>query len=211
MKVYLGICLILLLLACKTKQPNTTIEERNVGGPCQDCVALLDYKLLNIEPTSVDTLVGFAENEPKIKITGTIFQQDGETPAEDVLVYIYHVDREGIYAPSSDPKGWEEKHGQHRGWLKTGKDGQFTFYTFKPVPYPGATEPAHIHIYVKEPNTVPYYLDNYIVESDTLLTDEVRASQKKRGGAGIITLEQQQGILTANRNIVLGLNIPEYE
>lgn len=198
----------LVTISCKG-QPKTELE-RIIGGPCEDCEATLDYKVLNITPTPIDTLPGFRENNPKIKITGTVFQKDGKTPAENVLLYIYHVDRNGIYQPSAEPMGWEKRHGQHRGWLKTGNNGKFTFYTFKPAAYPGMQEPAHIHIYVKEPNTIPYYIDSYLFERDPMLTEEIRESKKNRGGPGIVRLEMKNEIWTANRNIVLGLNIPGY-
>ena len=199
----------LITMSCKGQ--SNSDEERIVGGPCEDCEAIMDYKKLNIDPNSIDTIPGFEENEPKIKITGTVFKKDGETPAEDVLLYVYHVDRNGIYQPREKPVGWEERHGQHRGWLKTGTNGKFTFYTFRPAPYPEASEPEHIHIYVKEPNTIPYYLDSYVFESDPTLTEEKKKVERKRGGSGIVKLEMNDGIWTANRNIILGLNIPNYE
>ncbi len=40
----------LLIISCKG-QSNYEIE-RIVGGPCQDCEALLDYKIYNITPYS---------------------------------------------------------------------------------------------------------------------------------------------------------------
>ncbi len=210
MKRYLIIVLIgLIVVSCKGQSHSEA--ERNVGGRCEDCEATLDFKKLNIEPKPIDTLPKFQENEPKIKITGTVFKKDGQTPAENVILYVYHVDRNGIYQPSDAPIGWEKRHGQYRGWLKTGKNGQFIFYTFRPAPYPGAREPEHIHIYVKEPNTIPYYLDNYLFESDPTLTEKVKQSVKKRGGSGIVRLEMKNGIWTANRDIILGLNIPDYE
>ena len=205
--------LILLLtvftISCKG-QSNSEVE-RKVGGPCEDCEALLDYKILNITPKATDTLPGFFKNEPKLKITGTIFKKDRKTPAENVLIYLYQVDRDGVYKPSKNPLGWENRHGQYRGWLKTGKDGKFTFYTFRPAPYPEMSEPEHIHIYIKETNTIPYYIDNYLFESDPTLTDDKKKSEKNRGGSGIIKLEKENGIWTANRNIILGLNIPNYK
>lgn len=208
MKKYLEIVLMTLIIASCSVQSKS---ERKVGGPCQDCEAVLDYKLLELEPTTTVTLPEFENNEPKVKITGTVFQKDGKTPAENVILYVYHTDRDGIYQPSENPIGWEKTHGQYRGWLKTGKDGKFTFYTFRPAPYPNVQEPEHIHIYVKEPNTVPYYLDSYFFESDPKLTAEKRNSLKNRGGSGIVKLENENGIWTANRNLILGLNIPEYE
>ena len=186
-------------------------QTRHVGGPCEDCEALLNYKMLNIIPKSIDTMPGFRENEPKIKITGTVFQKDGKTPAENVLLYVYHVDRDGIYKPSDNPKGWEKVHGQYRAWLKTGSDGKFTFFTFRPAPYPEVQEPEHIHIYIKEPSTIPYYIDNIIFESDPTLTEAIKQSEPNRGGSGIVRLEFKNGIWTANRDIILGLNIPNYE
>lgn len=190
---------------------SNSAKERFVGGPCQDCSALLDYELLSIEPKASDTLPGFVENRPKIKITGTVFEKDGKTPANNVILYIYQVDKNGIYQPSDNPVGWEKRHGQYRGWLKTGKNGKFTFYTFRPAPYPEAQEPEHMHIYVKESNTSPYYIDNYFFESDPILTDEIKQSRKNRGGSGIIKLTMKNGILTAKRDIILGLNIPDYD
>ncbi|WP_052599650.1 intradiol ring-cleavage dioxygenase [Aureispira sp. CCB-QB1] len=206
----LGIILLAFInLLCKG-QPDSKAE-RNVGGTCQDCVALLDFRLLTPNPKSVDSLPGFEENEPQIKITGTVFQRDGKTPADNVLLYVYHVDRNGIYQPSDAPVGWEKKHGQYRSWLKTGENGKFAFYTFRPAPYPEAREPEHIHIYVKEPNTIPYYIDSYLFESDPTLTEEKKQSLKNRGGSGIVRLEMKNGIWTANRDLILGLNIPDYE
>lgn len=186
-------------------------QERNVGGPCQDCEALLDYRLLSIQPDAIDTLPGFEDNEPKVKITGTVFQKDGKTPAENVILYIYHTDRNGIYQPGENPISWEKTHGQYRGWLKTDKDGKFTFYTFRPAPYPKAQEPEHIHIYVKEPRTNPYYLDSYFFKSDPKLTVEKKRSHKNRGGSGIVKLKMKNGIWTTKRDLILGQNIPDYQ
>ena len=64
---------------------------------------------------------------------------------------------------------------------------------------------------MKEPNTIPYYIDSYFFESDPKLTTEKRKSQKNRGGSGIVRLEKENGIWTANRNLILGMNIPDYE
>lgn len=212
MKKYIGLLLFILIATSCNKPINTERErERNVGGPCEDCEAVLDYKLLGITPTSTDTLPGYSHNEPKIHLTGTVFKTDGKTPAENVLLYVYHVDKNGIYQPSKNPIAWEKRHGQHRGWLKTGKDGKFAFHTFRPAPYPDVQEPEHIHLYIKEPNTIPYYIDSYLFESDSTLTEALKLAQKNRGGSGIVRLKKDNGIWTANRDIILGLNIPDYK
>jgi len=91
------------------------------------------------------------------------------------------------------------------------ENGKFTFYTFRPAYYPEFQEPEHIHIYVKEPNTIPYYIDSYFFDSDSLLTQEKKESHKNRGGSRIIKLQLEDRIWTANRDIILGLNIPNYK
>ena len=101
MKKYLVIVLLAsITFSCKGQ--SKSITEKNIGGPCQDCEAVLDFKLLNPEPKTIDTLPGFDNNEPKIKITGTVFQKDGKTPAENILLYIYQTDRNGFYQPNKN-------------------------------------------------------------------------------------------------------------
>ncbi|RZS91867.1 intradiol ring-cleavage dioxygenase [Aquimarina brevivitae] len=210
MRTYWGILLLsIVTISCSGQSNNRT--ERNVGGPCQDCQAVMDFTKLNSTLKSTDTIIGFEKNDPKIKLSGTVFQKDGKTPAENVILYLYQTDRNGIYQAGEDPFGWEKTHGQYRTWLKTGKDGKFSFYTFRPAPYPKVNEPEHIHVYVKEPGTIPYYLDSYFFESDPKLTEEKKQSHKNRGGSGIVTLQKKDGIWTAHRNLILGKNIPDYE
>ena len=201
--------LILFINSCKGQ--TTENENKLVGGPCQDCEAALDYKLLNLDLKSVDTLPNYSEFDPKLKISGTVYKSDGKTPAGNVILYIYHTNRDSIYEPSKSPIGWEKRHGQYRGWLKTNDKGEYAFYSFRPTPYPQARESEHIHMYVKEPNKIPYYIDNFIFSDDSTLKQDDVNSQRKRGGSGLITLTEKNGLLTGERDIVLGLNIPNYD
>jgi len=189
----------------QTKKPesNTT-----VGGPCEGCEAIFEYgdKILIPE----DTLPTFHKNDPKIKLTGTVFAKDGKTPAENVILYIYHTNRKGIYEKKEDGKGWAKRHGYIRGWVKTGNDGNYTFFTFRPTAYPNGQEPEHIHIVVKEPTRNAYYLEDYLFYDDKLLTEKKRAGLNSRGGSGIVQPKIENGILTVKRDLILGLNIPNY-
>jgi len=197
-----------MLNSCKGQ--TAEYEDRLVGGPCEDCEAALDYKLLARIPQPVDTLSGYLEHNPKLRISGTVFKSDGKTPADNVILYIYHTNRDGIYEPSQHPIGWEKRHGQYRGWLKTDISGKYAFYTFQPAAYPNGQESEHIHIYVKELNKTPYYIDNLIFRDDPTLKKEDLENLRKRGGSGLISLKEENGILTGKRDIILGLNIPNY-
>lgn len=197
---------------CSCNNPQSASESNVViGGTCQDCEALLDYLKIGKELSNVDTILGYQNDNRKIKISGKVYKRDGKTPASDVILYVYQTNRNGIYAASAQPIGWEKRHGKHRGWMKTQKDGSYAFYTFRPTAYPQNQEPEHIHLYVKEEGTNPYYLDNFVFDDDPLLSQKERSTLANRGGSGIIHLEMENGLLTGYRDIVLGRNIPDYE
>lgn len=191
-----------------TPQKQGAQEERVVGGPCEGCEALLEYGSRTLN--AVDTLPKFKETEPKLRLTGTVFQADGKTPAEGVILYFYQTNREGIYETRGDETGWARHHGFIRGWVRTGPDGKYTIYTFRPGAYPSRSEPEHIHLTVKEPNTIPYYLDSYHFQDDPLLTGTHRKAMDNRGGSGIVAPRPEDGMLTAYRDLFLGLHIPGY-
>jgi protocatechuate 3,4-dioxygenase beta subunit len=71
-------------------------------------------------------------------------------------------------------------------------------------------EPEHIHITVKEPGTIPYYIDALHFDDDPLLTPDQRAKLQNRGGPGIVFPTLEEGLLTVYRDIILGMNIPDY-
>src|SRR5690242_15019427 len=108
----------------------STSSDRSVGGSCEGCEAALEYGSRTLNAT--DTLPDFNESGPKLIVTGTIYQKDGTTPASDVILYIYHTDQTGEYSKKGNEKGWGKRHGYIRGWIKTGKDGRYTFYTLRP-------------------------------------------------------------------------------
>jgi len=207
MKIKFYAFIILLgVLACHSQKKEKAII---IGGPCEGCEALHEYgnKML----TSTDTLPKFAQNEPKIKITGTVYQIDGKTPAENVIIYIYQTNRKGIYERKGNEKGWARRHGYIRGWVRTGKDGRYTFYTFRPASYPDRRDPEHIHVTVKEPDKNEYYLDDFVFDDDPLLIKSERIKLRNRGGSGISLPVLKNGINTIERDIILGLNIPNYQ
>jgi protocatechuate 3,4-dioxygenase beta subunit len=194
---------------CSGQDNGINNSKQKVGGPCEGCEAIFEYGNKKLTPT--DTLPNFKHTEPKLKLTGTVFEKDGKTPAENVILYIYQTDRNGIYATKGNEKGWAKRHGHIRGWIKTDKTGRYAFYTFRPAAYPNRIEPEHIHITVKEPNKNEYYIDEFVFDDDPMLKQKERNELENRGGSGIVKPRLKDGILTVNRDITLGLNIPNYE
>jgi protocatechuate 3,4-dioxygenase beta subunit len=210
-KRFLAFIILLLAASCQA-QDNQQQQHvsRLIGGPCEGCEAIYEYGDKHLSP--VDTLPDFHQAYgPKLKVTGTIYQRDGKTPASGIILYVYHTDQTGVYPTKGNENGWARRHGYLRGWIKTDADGSYTFYTLRPGTYPSRTDPAHIHVTIKEPDKSEYYLDDFQFDDDPLLTSQERASRKNRGGSGIVTLQQEGNLLVAKRDIILGLNIPDYE
>lgn len=195
----------MLLSSCARSQEEKEYEL--IGGPCEGCEAVLEFEG-DLNP--VDTLPEFTSAENKLKITGTIFKNDGRTPAENVILYIHHTNAKGIYPIKGDEKGWGERHGYLRAWIKTGKDGRYTFYTQVPASYPNRRTPAHIHPLILEPDGRYYYLSDYFFKGDPLLTDE-HQQDPPRGGNGVVELQSYAGMKLIERDLILGKAVPGYE
>lgn len=203
-------CLPVFLYVQAHTQEQNKVHYRLVGGPCEGCEAVFEYGDRSLG--SVDTLPDFTEKGPRLKVTGTIYQSDGKTPAEGVILYIYHTDQKGKYATRGGEKGWARRHGYIRGWVKTGADGKYIFYTLIPGRYPNANIPAHIHPIILEPDGKYYWLGSYHFAGDPFLSEREISPPSPRGGSsGLLHLRKEADLWVGERDIVLGRNVPGYE
>lgn len=200
-----SIALILLCLVSACQGQEQKENNYKLMGRCEGCEAVFEYGNKELQP--VDTLPEFENNEPKLKLTGTIYRSDGKTPASDVILYIYHTDKTGKYPTKGNEKGWAKRHGYIRGWIKTDESGIYTFYTFKPGSY--SSNPAHIHATILEPNGRYYYIEEYNFIGDPNLQNA--HDDNGRGGSGLVELQKKGDLLVAERDIILGLNVPGYQ
>jgi len=150
-------------------------------------------------------------------ITCIVYQLDGKTPAPDVLLYYYQTNTAGRYVHKPEeprsmaPNELGQTHGYIRGWVKTDAAGKYFIYTVRPGIYPTRDAPAHVHFTVKEPNDIKeYYIDDVIFDDDTLLNASARSKLENRCGSGILRLTRKGEIYIGERNLILGLNIPNY-
>ena len=84
---------------------------------------------------------GFTGKGLPLKITGTVYQPDGKTPAPNVILYFYQTDHQGIYSPVKGATGWARKHGAIREWLKQVQMDSIRCIPENPVPTPVARSP----------------------------------------------------------------------
>lgn len=193
----------------------TQTTPRSVGGAFENSEFTYYGIPKTISPT--DTSLGWNQQGQKILLTGTVYQIDGKTPAPEVLLYYYHTNTEGRYVHkpeekrSMQPNALGQTHGYIRGWVKTDSAGKYAIYTTRPGSYPTRDEPEHVHVTVKEPNDLnEYYIDDFVFDDDTLLSSVKRNKLENRGGSGVLRLVQTGELFVGERNIILGLNIPDY-
>jgi len=142
--------------------------------------------------------------EPLV-ISGTVYKEDGKTPAAGILIYVYHTNAAGIYAKGTPDTGRPQwRHGYLRGWMRTGEDGRYEFRTIKPGGYPGRPDPAHIHFTVSGTN-YPEYPGGFLFADDSRVTPEVRARNDAQKAPGaILTLRlDERGVLHGTHDIKL--------
>lgn len=197
-------CVSIALYSSCVQTQNSTL----VGGKCEGCEAAIEYGQMSLKPS--DTIQGFQTGNEKIKISGTVYKRDGKTPAKEIILYVYHTDSSGRYPTKPSSKGWESRHGFLRTWLKTDANGYYEFYTIRPASYPNSTVPQHIHITIKEPHVNPYYIEDFYFADDPNITSNIVNRDHPRGGSGVVHLKQNGTLKEASRDIILGLNIPNY-
>lgn len=180
-----------------------------IGGSCESCELMYIDMPGNIP--AIDTSAGWNENGQKLLVKGTVYKQDGKAPATGVIIYYWQTDNNGLYSPAPGLDEKARRHGHIRGWMRTGTDGTYALYTIRPAPYPNSDNPSHIHIAVKEPAiTNEYYIDEVLFDDDKLLTAAFKNRIGNRGGNGIVKVTVQDSLQLAQRDIILGLNIPGY-
>lgn len=142
----------------------------------------------------------FKDSDPgeRMLIEGTVYKPDGVTPAPDTLIYVYHTDTEGLYGRQG-----EHRHGRYRGWMLTGENGRYGFYTIRPAHYPNRGGPAHVHMTVTGLDRKEDWVDTIFFEGDPLLTARNR-SDKRGGFPNVIKLtEDSEGVLRGTRDLRL--------
>lgn len=182
------------------KSENEVLDaiRRNVRPRGAEGMGAIDF------PANVSAKFDLATEKDKgelMKISGTVYQPDGKTPAANTLIYLYHTDIEGYYGRTFD----EHRHGRYRGWMLTNKDGRYAFVSIKPAPYPVQRFAAHIHMTVTTPTAREDWIDSILFEGDSLISSRERSDAGKRGGFNpIVTLKKGDGgLFYAKRDIQL--------
>jgi len=151
-------------------------------------------------------IASLAEPGDRLVVTGTVYHEDGVTPAEGVLIYVYHTNDEGVYPKRGDERGNARNHGYLRGWMRTDSDGAYRFETIRPAPYEThGGEPAHIHYAIQAGGEQEYWLNAAWFSDDDRVTEENRAGLERTGGfSNVMDVSRDaSGVWHGQRDIIL--------
>lgn len=150
------------------------------------------------------SMVSATEPGEPLMVSGTIYAPDGRTPLEGIILWVYHTDATGHYSKLSE-SGGDNRNTRLHGLMQTNREGRYEFRTIKPAPYPGRTNPAHVHAFVSGPGYPEYWIDEFLFEGDPFITEEMRQKFAGKGNfSSILKLTRgDDGVLRGVRNIIV--------
>jgi len=169
-KAFFRALILLLASVSLAAEPDKNYPRTLSGGaPCGSCNAPEKLSWKTVIPPENE------KGEPLV-ITGKVFQPDGKTPAEGMVLWVYHTDATGYYNEKDDAS-----HPRLKGWMKIGTDGKYEFRTIRPGAYPHRSTPAHIHAHVYGPGYSERSIEEYWFKDDPRINDEQKAKVAKEG------------------------------
>ena len=153
---------------------------------------------------NIDTIPDFDIKPNKLMITGTIYQNDGVTPASDVVLFIYQPDEDGNFQMKRDSS--RKRYVHHRAWIKTDSDGKYTFYTFMPGKFLRSKELKQIHRVIKEPGKPEYDINPFFFNDDPLIP-ELTLACRSRMINSLLRLQKNGDMFVATKDIKLEKNV----
>lgn len=166
---------------------------------------------------NVDTIPEYRYKSNKVKITGTIYERDGVTPANNVLLFIHQTDENGKFKLK---RFYKKRYVHHRAWIKTDANGKFTFYTFIPGRFKYSSGLQQILPIIKEPFKEEYKIKPFVFNLNGLLSKGYikKITQAKNSGSflELVKIKNEKNkdhnevMYVATKNIVLGNSIEKY-
>lgn len=126
-----------------------------IAGPVTLASELYEQAAAHLREASRDGVEGLIPpGEPgETLVVSGVVQDGGGKPIKDAILYVYHTNKDGIYAwtGGNTASAGDSLHPRLFGYLHTGTDGKYEFKTIRPGGYPGNGPPAHVHYEVTAP------------------------------------------------------------
>ena len=159
------------------------------------------YDYTEQQLNNTDTIPGFESKKNKLKIYGTIYENDGVSPAKDVILYIEQADEHGDFDLRKEN---DIRYVHNRGWIKTDANGHYTFYTYVPGNDRRFNQMQQLFPIIKEPSKTEYEIATFLFDEDPLLSKLCRKRMAKKGDlTRILKLKKVDGLLVTQKDIIL--------
>ena len=164
------------------------------------------YDYNEVELSSSAVMPGSEGKPNPITIQGKVFESDGVTPADGVIIYMYQHDENGDFQFEDEN---DDKRLLHRTWIKTDEEGNYSFKTFVPgeaiVPlnYPRHYGPKQYYLVAKSGDSEEYMLPAFMFEDDELIGKSCKRRLKRKGLDILLSPESKDGVVIAEKNIIL--------
>ena len=141
------------------------------------------------------TIASGSEPGERLIVTGQVFESDGKTPVQDAEIFVYQTDAAGYYRDEKDRLG---------GTMTTNSEGRYEYHTIKPAPYPGGTNPAHVHYKVTGKNIPEQWFELQFSDDKLLSKEQVEKEMKKNNFSQIQkTIKDLDGVLKCTMDIII--------
>ncbi|WP_299116823.1 hypothetical protein [uncultured Winogradskyella sp.] len=150
---------------------------------------------------NTDTIPDYLIKSKPFKISGTLYLEDGVTPAKNYILTINQADEDGNFVVE---KINDQKKVKHSATVKTNADGKYTFYTFVPGGDRLYNQLQEIHMKVQVPDGTEYALPTLFFDEDPMLSKRCRKKMTKRGETDrILKLQKVDDKLVAKRDMII--------
>jgi hypothetical protein len=142
------------------------------------------HEAVDLQPKNISsssTIVSKTEPGIPLIINGQVFKPDGQLPAHNALIHMYHRDHEGLDFGLNDNSltTW-----RLQGWAKANTEGKFEFHTIRPAPDHMGREGSHIHFTIVTADFGKQWAPKIYLLADDSITDNERKAAETAGQFG---------------------------
>ena len=141
------------------------------------------------------TIASDSEPGKRLIVTGQVFENDGTTPVKDAEIFVYQTDAAGYYRDEGNRIG---------GTMLTNSEGRYEYHTIKPAPYPGGSNPAHVHYKITGKNIPEQWFELQFADDKLLSKAQIEKEMKKGSFSQIQqTTKDSNGTLKCVMDIII--------
>ena len=139
------------------------------------------------------TMVTDREPGDPMVVRGLVRDRRRAAPVAGAVIYLFHTDDRGHYAPEHSRPGHGANNPRLFGYVRSDPRGEFVVRTIRPASYPGMRNMRHVHFTVHAPGYRPVNSQFY-VDGDPSADEERRRIAADRGWPILVPEVDRDGV-----------------